>query len=74
MLYLSRKVGQSIHIGHDIRIQVVKINKHSVQLGFAFKKETRILREEIYHRILEENRLAAQKALEIQNILESAFS
>jgi carbon storage regulator len=59
MLYLTRKIGQSVIINDDIEVTVVDIRGKSVKLGFTFPQEASVLRREIYERIQEENRAAA---------------
>ena len=60
MLILTRKIGETITIGDRIKIVVVDIKGKQVRLGIEAPEETAIFREEIYQRIQEENRLAAQ--------------
>ena len=62
MLILTRKVGESITIGDDIKIQVLEIKGKQVRLGIQAPREFSIHREEIYQRIQDENRLAAQQS------------
>ncbi len=59
MLYLTRKVGESVIINDDIEVTVVDIRGKSIKLGFTFPAEATVLRREIHERILEENRVAA---------------
>jgi carbon storage regulator len=60
MLILTRKTGQSIAIGKDIQITVLEINHKSIRIGIQAPKDVSILRDELYARIQEENRLAAK--------------
>ena len=62
MLILTRKPGESLYIGDDIKITIVEIKGHQIRVGIDAPKEYRIYREEIYLAILEENRSAAQAA------------
>ncbi len=59
MLYLTRKIGESVVINDDIEVTVVDIRGKSIKLGFTFPQEASVLRREIYERIQEENRAAA---------------
>ena len=59
MLILTRKPGQSLYIGDDVKITVVEIKGHQIRVGIEAPKHYRIYREEIYLQILEENRKAA---------------
>ena len=47
MLVLSRKLGESIEIGPDIRIVVVDIDRGKIRLGIEAPKETIIMRSEL---------------------------
>ena len=64
MLVLTRKIGESITIGDKIKVYVMEIKGRQVRLGIAAPVETAVHRTEIYQKILEENRLAAQIELE----------
>ena len=61
MLILTRKIGESITIGDEIRIQVIEIKGKQVRVGVEAPKSHTIHREEVYERIQDENQLAAQK-------------
>lgn len=62
MLILTRKLGESITIGDDIKIQVIEIKGKQVRIGIDAPSSYQIHREEVYLRIQEENRLAAEKS------------
>ncbi len=47
MLVLSRKLGQSFHVGSDVRITIVKIDRNSVRIGIQAPDDVSIQREEI---------------------------
>ncbi len=59
MLYLTRKIGESIIINNDIELTVVEVRGRTVKLGFLFPKEASILRKELHQKILEQNIAAA---------------
>ena len=59
MLILARKVGEAIAIADDIKITIVDIQGGQVRLGVEAPSHVSVHREEIYQRILEENRRAA---------------
>lgn len=56
MLVLTRKVGSSIIIDGQIKIQVVQIKGRQVRLGILAPKETKVHREEIQRRAHQEKR------------------
>jgi carbon storage regulator len=59
MLYLTRKIGESVIINDEIEVTVVDIRGKSIKLGFNFPADASVLRREIHDRIQEENRAAA---------------
>lgn len=59
MLYLTRKIGESVVVNDNIEITVVEVRGRSIKLGFTFPPDVSVLRREIYDRIQEENREAA---------------
>ncbi len=59
MLYLTRKIGESVIINDDIEVTVIDIRGKSIKLGFTFPTTATVLRREIFERIQEENRAAA---------------
>lgn len=59
MLYLSRKVGESIIINNNIELTVVEVKGKSAKLGFNFPSDVTVLRKELHDKVTEENRMAA---------------
>jgi carbon storage regulator len=53
-------VEEGIVIGDDVRVRVLEIKGHQVKLGIEAPRSIGVFREEIYQRIQEENRRAAQ--------------
>jgi len=62
MLILTRKSGESITIGDDVKIQVIEIKGKQVRIGIDAPRNYIIHREEVYIRIQEENKRAAEKS------------
>ncbi len=60
MLVLTRKVGEGIRIGDDIAITVVEMKSGAIRLGIVAPPTVKIHRQEVYDRILEENKEATQ--------------
>lgn len=60
MLVLTRKVGESINIGDNIKITIINIDSGQVRLGIEAPKNVIVHREEIYNKIIDENRQAAK--------------
>lgn len=58
MLILTRKLGESITIGDNIKVSVLGIRGRQVRLGIDAPSDVVVHREEIYVKIQEENRKA----------------
>lgn len=50
MLVLSRKIGEEIVIGDNVRVRVLSIQGNQVRLGFVAPREIAITREELLDR------------------------
>ncbi|HOK06376.1 MAG TPA: carbon storage regulator CsrA [Syntrophales bacterium] len=59
MLILTRKTGEGINIGNDIRITLLEIKGNAVRIGVEAPREVAVHRTEIYELIVAENRQAA---------------
>ena len=67
MLVLTRKLGENIRIGDNVKITVLEVRGTQVKLGIEAPPEVIVHREEIYERIQEENRRAANvSALDVK--------
>lgn len=55
MLILTRRAGESLHIGDNIKITVFSIQGKQVKLGIVVPDSTSVYREEVYLRVREEN-------------------
>ena len=60
MLTLSRREGHAIRIGDNIRIVVSEIRGNTVRIGIEAPREMQVFREELWFKIQEENRAAAE--------------
>lgn len=58
MLILTRKLGESVTIGDDIKIIILGVRGRQVRLGIIAPQKVTIHREEIYSKIQEENKRA----------------
>ncbi len=61
MLLLTRKLGENIRIGDDVKITIVEVKGNHVKLGIDAPPSVKVHREEIYERIQEENRRAREQ-------------
>jgi carbon storage regulator len=60
MLVLTRRRGEGVTIGPDIRVIVLGTRGGQVRLGIEAPKHVEVHRDEVHARILSENHLAAQ--------------
>ena len=72
MLILTRKLGESVYIGDDIKITLMEIKGNQVRVGVQAPSSVRIYREEIYLQILEENKRAAAETPTDTNLADVA--
>lgn len=58
MLILTRRPGEAIRIGDNIRVVVLQSAPGKVRLGIEGPMDLRILREELYAQISQDNQAA----------------
>ncbi len=51
MLVLTRRIGESIVIGDNIKMTILNVKGNQVRIGIEAPKDISIHREEIYQRI-----------------------
>jgi len=73
MLILTRKVGESITIGDDVKITVLGVQGQQVRLGIVAPQKVAVHREEIYLKIQEENKRVSQTPKEDADKLAAAI-
>ena len=64
MLILTRKLGESVTIGDDIKITILGVRGRQVRLGIIAPQKVTIHREEVYFKIQEENKRAVDSTVE----------
>ena len=73
MLVLTRKAGEGIIIGDDIKITIVELKSGGVRIGIEAPREIKVHRQEVFDRIKQENKEATQWEIadlnELTNIL-----
>ena len=60
MLILTRRMGESLQIGDNVKLTVLSIRGNQVQLGVEAPIEVPVHREEVYERIRRERDAAHQ--------------
>lgn len=68
MLILTRKLDESLIIGDNIEIKVIKIEDGKVRLGISAPKSIDVHRKEIYDMIVNENRQASAVDVEYEKL------
>ena len=58
MLVVGRKKGESLLIGDDVEITIIKIENGSVKIAINAPREISILRKELYIEVTDENKRA----------------
>jgi len=54
VLILTRRIGETVNIGDDIRVTVLGVKGNQVRLGVDAPKHIPVHREEVYERIKNE--------------------
>ncbi len=72
MLVLSRKLGQEIVIGDNIRITIVGVRGEQVRLGIDAPRNVTVDRQEVHDRRLQFHELPSEKTDATENIISDA--
>jgi carbon storage regulator len=62
VLILTRRIGETVMIGEEITVTVLRVKGNQVRLGVNAPKSISVQREEIFHRIKHEGAEAPQAA------------
>jgi carbon storage regulator len=73
MLILMRRCEESVIIGNNIEVKVLKIQGNQVHLGIEAPREISVFRHEIWLQVLEENRKALQAQSKIDKSSINSF-
>ena len=57
MLILTRRVGEALVIGDDVKLSLLEIQGNQVRIGIDAPKEVSVHRSEVYDRIQAEKNL-----------------
>lgn len=58
MLILTRRIGETIHIGDNITVTILGIKGNQVRIGTKAPHEVAVHREEVYERVKREREAA----------------
>jgi carbon storage regulator len=68
MLILTRKLGESIAIGDDIKITFLDLKGKQLRIGIEAPRHVSVHRDEIYQAIQEQNLQAAGSDVQISDV------
>ncbi len=74
MLVLTRRLGEGIRIGEGVRVVLLEAKGSHIKIGIEAPLETQIYRDEVYLRIMEENKKAAAIGEVSESVLTQAAS
>jgi carbon storage regulator len=63
LLILTRKIGETVAIGDEVKVRVVDVKGRQVRLGITAPPALAVHREEVFQRIQEQNRRSVAPAL-----------
>jgi carbon storage regulator len=64
MLIITRRPGERLVLGEDIRIEVMEVTGNTVRIGIDAPRELPVYREELWAAVKQENEAAAQTSAE----------
>ena len=70
MLVLTRRPGQSIMVGENIELVVVRIEGDRVVLGIEAPREVRVVRSELLRAVESENQVSSEARDRIRVLLD----
>ncbi len=68
VLILTRKLGETIAIGHDIKVTLLTINGNQARIGIEAPRDVPVHREEIYERISNEQSQSARRVATVHPV------
>jgi carbon storage regulator len=60
MLILTRRAGEAIIIGNNVKVTVLNVKGTQVRIGISAPKEITVHREEIFKKIVAEKKVAQE--------------
>ena len=72
MLILTRRVGETVLIGNEVTVTVLRVKGNQVRIGVNAPKDVAVHREEIYERIKREEELDSRSGVPVNKIIDDA--
>ena len=72
MLILTRRVGETVMIGDEVTVTVLRVKGNQVRIGVNAPKDVAVHREEIYERIKREEDQESRSAAPTGNLVDDA--
>lgn len=60
MLILTRRLGESLYLGDNIKITVLSVQGKQIKIGLDVPGDMTVYREEVYMRVRDQNRQALE--------------
>lgn len=60
MLILTRRIGEIVCVGDDVKVHVLSVVGNQVRLGIAAPEDTKVHREEIWRKVQYQKQLESQ--------------
>lgn len=62
MLVLTRRIDESINIGHEIQITVLSVTENTIRIGIAAPLSVKVHRPEVYTNIWANGEMESKRA------------
>ncbi|HKI81536.1 MULTISPECIES: carbon storage regulator CsrA [Pseudodesulfovibrio] len=60
MLILTRRPGESLYLGDNIKLKILSVQGKQIKIGLDVPEDMTVYREEVYLKIKEQNRQALE--------------
>jgi len=60
MLILTRRPGESLYLGDNIKLKILSVQGKQIKIGLEVPEDMTVYREEVYLKIKEQNRQALE--------------